>query len=849
MVGVDAAVVLTVEDGAALAFDEWQARSDAVAQGLVAGSRVGLLFDGMDWAEFAVAWLGVRKAGALAVLFSPGAAIADLARAVAHAQLTGLISPSHMASPDGPMWVADVAEVERRGGRPAGVAAEPAGEVVYLAAPLAPGAPVVVPHGDVPYGGLVHAWAPGTPGSVHALRSMLAREAVATLGAFDARRLGALIEERAARQCGLTPALAAAVAAFDCELPSVEVLVLTGAPSGGLRARLAQTFPHAEITVVEVSAPAPAPAAPVAVSQEGMLWHEQFSPGSFNLPCLVRRYRGRLDIAALEWTFAELARRHQPLRSTFTLARGQPGQVAGDRPAPLVVEDVAGSDGRIAQVISDGTQCPFDLATGPLFEPRLLRLGPDDHVLVVRLHHTVFDDWSVDVFRRELSALYTARVGGAPSPLAEPRTTFVDVCRRQRAAFDRERGGAQLAFWRDELAGAPLAVQVPIASDGPDPEAGQPVRLDLPPALAAGLRALAPALRATPFMTVLAAFSVLLSRVTDQEDLVIASVVAHRDTTDSESLLGCFTKKVPVRLRVDGGPTFAELVPRTRASLLGALSNQDIAFDAAVQEGLGPPAADHGVVPQVAVVFQGETPQNVRLSMPGLTIGPYELPPEARSERHFSARKAEPWGDGIYLGTFLILSLLESADGMSLVARGVFDRAKARQLLDDLGVLLGEVVDSPDAPVATRAGPVGLRGFRFSGARLEAALRTCAGVADAAVEVRGGRLVAHLSVDGTPPSLPQLRRAVWARLPGAPWPAEVYVDGARLPEGPPDPTAAMLAAMWGEIGGRPVDVRSSYWQDFSFLQVLAEAREAGIAIGDEQVARCRTVEMLAAALP
>ena len=835
-------------------------RSDTVARGLVArgagvGARVGLLFDGRQWSDFALAWLGVRKAGAVAVLFSPGAAPADLHRAVAHAGLTGLIRGPGRAEGVGPMWVADLDEVEGWSGESGQLAPVPAGEVVYLAAPLATSVAVGLAEGDAGSGGLVHAWAPGSLGSLYALRAMMAGADVATLDAFDPGRFCALVRQRHATRCGLTPALAAAVAtsAAAHELSSVSEVVLSGAPSPGGRAALEAAVPGAAITVLGAGVPTPAGGAPIAASQEGMLWHEQFSPGSFNLPCLVRRYRGALDVPAMEWALAELARRHQPLRTTFAVGDGgRAWQIVGEA-ARLAFEDLSSlddgeRDARAAGLISDATQRPFDLATGPLFEPRLARLGPDDHVLVVRLHHTAFDDWSVDVFRRELSALYTARAGGAPSPLPAPATTFADICRRQRAALDGERGAAQRAWWRRELAGAPFALQVPIAGDGPDPEAGEPVRVDLPPALVADVRALAPTLRATPFMTVLAAFSVLLSRVTGQQDLLIASVVAHRDTSDAEPLIGCFTKKVPVRLRVDGEPTFAELVARARGSLLGALSNQDVAFDAAVQEGLGAEAAEHGVAPQVAVVFQGETPQNVRLSMPGLSIGPYEVRPELRRERHFSSRPAETWGDGIYLETFLILSLLETPEGMSLVARGVFDRAKARGLLEDFRDVLADVVAAPHRPITVRAGGGGLRGLRFSRSRTEAALRRCANVADVTLSVRDGRLVADLSADGPPPSLAQLRHCLWEELPGAPWPADVFVDGARVADGPPAPVAAMLAAMWGEISGRPVGPRTSYWQDFSFLQVLAEAREAGIAIADEQVARCRTLEMLAAAL-
>ncbi len=188
---------------------------------------------------------------------------------------------------------------------------------------------------------------------------------------------------------------------------------------------------------------------------------------------------------------------------------------------------------------------------GRCSSPASCASAPDDHVVVVRVHHTVFDDWSVDVFRRELSALYGARVAGATSPLAEPATSYAAFSRRQQAALAGSRGDDQRAWWRKELAGAPLATQLPAGEDT-RPQAA--LRVDLPPALAAGVRALAPRLRATPYMTVLSAFSALLARITGQDDLVIATVVAHRDRTDVEPLIGCFTKKVPLRLRVEGRP-------------------------------------------------------------------------------------------------------------------------------------------------------------------------------------------------------------------------------------------------------------------------------------------------------
>ena len=184
-------------------------------------------------------------------------------------------------------------------------------------------------------------------------------------------------------------------------------------------------------------------------------------------------------------------------------------------------------------------------------------------------------------------------------------------------------------------------------------------------------------------MTALAAFSVVVARHTGLDDLVLGTVVAHRNASAVEPLIGCFTKKVSVRLRLGGDPTFAELVARTRTSLLGSLAHQDLGFEDALAEGVGRAAADHGVVPHVAVVFQAETPRQVPLSLPGLATSAYAVTAGARSERHFSARPEEDgpeWGDGIYLGTFLIVSLSQTPEGMALVARGVFSRDAGRRV-------------------------------------------------------------------------------------------------------------------------------------------------------------------------
>jgi hypothetical protein len=617
--------------------------------------------------------------------------------------------------------------------------------------------------------------------------------------------------------------------------------------------------------------------APAAVSQEGMVWHEQFVPGSFNLPCLVRRYEGTLDVDAFRWAVGELVRRHEPLRTTFQIVNGSLCLKAAATGAPVDLVDLSGlspsaQDEQVADLLADATTRPFDLWRGPLFEPRLVRLGPDDHVFAVRLHHTAFDDWSVDVFRRELSALYAAGRSGAPSPLGEPPVTFTEVARRRRARLDGPDGQAQRAWWRDELEGAPLSVQLPLGRPDPADPSG-PLRVELPAELAASVRALAPALRATPYMTVLAAFSVLLSGWTGQDDLVLATVTAHRDRSELEPLIGCFTKKVPVRLRLEGDPTFTDLVARTRRCLLAALAHQDVAFDTALYEGLGRAGTAHGVVPQVSVVFQAEAPQRERLSLPGVRTGPYEAPAAARRERHFSAGTSNDshWGDGAYLGSFLILSLQQTAEGMALIARGTFHRPTTARLLDQLLDLLAGAAANPGRRLSELAPPppplpdediIDLRGFRASRSRLEDALRSCPGVETVTLSVDAGaggqpHLVAHVrATPGDHPALDDLRLAQWAALPGTPWPAAASFSAPSGPDSGPDgarngdidAVAVRLVDGWGRVRGRPASVDESYWQDLAFLEALAVARQEGLAIDDEDVVRCRTPRVLAIAM-
>ncbi|MBW3547780.1 MAG: AMP-binding protein [Actinobacteria bacterium] len=640
-----------------------------------------------------------------------------------------------------------------------------------------------------------------------------------------------------------------------------------------------------------------APVAPVAFSQEGMLWHEQFAPGCQNLPGLARRYRGPLDVAALGRALDEITRRHEALRTTFELRGGRPVQVVhAHRPLDVPVRDLTALDpsqreAHVKRLVAEAGRAPFDLVTGPMFQAALYRLGAEDHVLILRTHHSVYDDWSVGVFRRELSTLYATFLDGGQPALEELPVSFTDFARAQRRRLAGVEGARQLSYWKRQLEGAPLALQLPIGDPerppgSPQPSAA-PVAMELSPELHAGARALARRQKATVFMTLLAAFQVLVHRWTGQSDLLLSSVVANRNRRELEGLIGCFSKKILLRLTASADPTFSEVLAGARGALLEALANQDLPFETVLQEVLGNPAAEHGLVPYPVVMFQGVAPQPGEVALPGLTSSGLDTSATTR-RLHFAAGDDEgsaegpvPWGAGLYSGTFLILSVLEEAGALSLVARGAFHRPAVEGLLASFRVLLADVVAHPDRRVSEldlpcppgverRAGAgdvVDLRGFAVDLARVETALEGSPGVRRLALAVREvagvERLVAYVVPDGEPPSLADLRVRLWRRLPGYAWPAAMVVvpDLPRLPTGGVDRAAlpapdgvpavpgpaeeTVLADAWAEaLGVERLTPEANYWQSFSFLEAAAGLTRAGLPLPPSHIARNRTLHAL-----
>ncbi len=214
----------------------------------------------------------------------------------------------------------------------------------------------------------------------------------------------------------------------------------------------------------------------------------------------------------------------------------------------------------------------------------LVRLAAGEHALLLTLHHIASDGWSEGVLRRELSALYAAALAGEPSPLAPLPLQYADFAAWQRA-WPEEALAAQLAHWKERLAGTP-ALELP--ADRPRPPVasfrGDSLRLDLPPALAGALRRLARRGQATVFMTVLAAWHALLQRHSGQTDFAIGTPVANRTRPELEPLIGVFLNMLALRTDGGGDPSFAELLARVRHTALAAYDHADVPFERIVDE-------------------------------------------------------------------------------------------------------------------------------------------------------------------------------------------------------------------------------------------------------------------------
>ncbi|MGD2146471.1 MAG: amino acid adenylation domain-containing protein [Anaerolineae bacterium] len=435
-----------------------------------------------------------------------------------------------------------------------------------------------------------------------------------------------------------------------------------------------------------------ASACPLSFAQERLWFLDQFEPGSglYNLP-MVRRLRGMLDVHALERSLNEIVRRHASLRTTFPDVDGQPVQaVSPSLTIVLPVVDLGEvprgeGEARARQLAADEVQRPFDLAGGPLVRALLLRLGDDDHVLAVTLHHIVSDGWSMGILSRELSVLYRAFCRGRPSPLPELPIQYADYAVWQREWMQGEVLEEQLAYWRQQLAGARGVLELPTDYARPAVQSyrGAARSTVLRKGLMGALRKLAQQEGATLFMTLLAAFKVLLCRLTGETDIVVGTPIAGRRRTEVEGLIGFFLNTLALRTDLSGNPTFFDLLHRVKDMSLEAYDHQDIPFEKLLQELQPERHLSHTPLFQVLLNML-VLPEGSAVEMPGLRVEGFGLP-------------------AAYSKFDLTLYLQEAREGIGLTLaynKDLFAEKRAIELLEQYEYLLSQIARRPEVPIS-----------------------------------------------------------------------------------------------------------------------------------------------------
>ncbi|HBB98647.1 MAG TPA: non-ribosomal peptide synthetase [Blastocatellia bacterium] len=350
--------------------------------------------------------------------------------------------------------------------------------------------------------------------------------------------------------------------------------------------------PAAESWAIARRAPGD-PARP-SLGQEQLWIHAQLvaDPLIYNEPVTVRR-TGPLDISALQHSLNEIIRRHEAWRTNFAIQNGQLVQVINPvLELELPFQDLRGLDESEREVealrlATQDARRQFDLGQGPLLRAMLVQISDNEHRLYMTLHQIIFDGVSLySVFLPELETLYEAFANGRPAPLPELPIQYADFADWQRERAQSGELSDGLAYWTRQLAGAPAALELP--TDLPRPAIqtfnGEQLSFQLPRRMSDALKALSRREGTTLFMTLLAAFQIVLHRYTDEDDLVIGTVTTSRKRSEFDALLGFFLNTLVLRTDISGNPTFRELLGRVRKVTVDALANDDVPVHRLVKE-------------------------------------------------------------------------------------------------------------------------------------------------------------------------------------------------------------------------------------------------------------------------
>lgn len=427
----------------------------------------------------------------------------------------------------------------------------------------------------------------------------------------------------------------------------------------------------------------------LSFAQERLWFLDHLDPGSaaYNVPFALR-LGGELDLAALEQALTLLIERHEILRTTFIETGEEPLQLVHPPTAEsrLEILDMSGSEVSEAEMsrrVREEVNRPFDLTTGPLLRALAIRRAADDHVLVLTLHHIVVDAWSLRVLWRDLAALYAAVTAGVEPDLHEPAVQYGDFAVWQREWFSGERLATALDHWRNALQEVPAVLDLPL--DRPRPavqsDDGAHCRTVLAGDIVPRLEEFGREERATLFMTLLAAFAALLARYSGQERFAVGTPVANRNRVELEEVIGFFANTLALGMDLTKGPSFRELVRRTRETALLAYANQDLPFEKLVAELNPERSLSHA--PLFQVFFQFHESVGDPAELPGLT-----------SERVDIDRRRAKFD--------LSLTLLRESNGLRAsfeYSTDVLEHSTVERLAASFEALLRGMLDYPDREI------------------------------------------------------------------------------------------------------------------------------------------------------
>lgn len=426
---------------------------------------------------------------------------------------------------------------------------------------------------------------------------------------------------------------------------------------------------------------------PLSFAQQRLWFIYQLDPANraYNIRGGIR-LQGELNVAALERSLNEIIRRHEVLRTSFRAVDGRPFQVIEPSltlPLPVIDLRALPADEREAkakQIAIDEAERVFDLSHCPLMRLQLFRLDEQDHALAYSLHHIVCDGWSMGILVNEISLLYMAFSTGAASPLPELPIQYADFAHWQQQWLTGEVLDTQLSYWQKQLEGAPAEINLPADYQRPAARTYRGARysMALPADLAQSLRDLSQQEGVTLFMTLLAAFQILLAKYTGQKDIVVGSDIANRNVSATQEMIGFFVNQIVLRTDVSDDPDFLALLERVRDTALEAYAHQDLPFEKLVEAMEPERHLNRSPLFQVKFLLQN-TPQDSELSLRGLTLRPFNFNIEA--------------------STFdLLLSMLDTEGGIAGTFEyntDLFAEATVKRLGEHFRSLLETIVANP----------------------------------------------------------------------------------------------------------------------------------------------------------